>query len=165
MNPKACKHVKRTRDPRRFWYMIGALILALAGATGCSEPESQEKDGNIGLARQQLSGTGTLSVALPIDVVVTDVALASTGHVRVADRSKVLADAGPARLTSTGTGETNIGADAVVRDIASVGNVFLRERARVEGNVLTQGTIGTQNGVVVTGTRTEHATLTPFLWS
>ncbi len=62
----------------------------------------------------------------------------------------------PGIVGNAGLGLTEIGADALLGEVVSKADVFLRSRARIQGNVTTFGVINEQDGVVVTGSRRIH---------
>lgn len=84
----------------------------------------------------------------------------ATETLSIRDRAQVLPGTEPvAALINNGTSATEIGVDASVRDVLSIGNIALRDRARVEGVAQSAGTVTLGNGVVVTGGVTPGADL------
>ena len=81
-----------------------------------------------------------------------DYAVFSSDYTDLRDRSLVRGgNAGSARYTEAGC-------DAVLEgSLLSGGNVFLRERARIEGGVTAQEQIHKQNNIVISGEEREHA--------
>ena len=77
-----------------------------------------------------------------------------TQSVRIADRGDV-------RGSIVSLGTTEIGADAGVDSVASVGNVTLRNRAFVQGDVTSESSISLQQGATVGGSITEFASVAP----
>jgi hypothetical protein len=105
-----------------------------------------------------------LSIEVPLGAHLLELALDATESLTVGDGVLVQSTVTgtPADIASTGTLETNIGADAVIGgDVWSVGSVMLRERGTVQGDVTTEGTFGKQNVWTVLGAIHEGATLTP----
>jgi hypothetical protein len=84
--------------------------------------------------------------------------LYASSALSVDDRVTVVnADGSPAAVANSGTGQTNIGADAKVGIVTSVGPVLLRSRSTT-GTVTTNSTVSLQDGVTH-GTITEHASI------
>ncbi len=88
----------------------------------------------------------SFSVSLPTGLTPPQVGVHAQSGLRINDRGRP-----SGFLVNLGGIETNIGADAVVPSIWSVVNVVLRDRARVEGNVRTSGTVALSSGATVTG--------------
>jgi hypothetical protein len=86
------------------------------------------------------------------------------GNSLLIDDSVVVTSAqsgGSADLVNAGPAQTNIGSAASVSNVTSRGLITLRDRAHVNGNIVTsQASITKQNGIVITGTVTTKATLT-----
>ena len=80
----------------------------------------------------------------------------TTGSIILADRSRLLAPG-----CSGGT-FTEVGADSLIRTTTLLvdGNVALRSRARIEGDVEISGTVQRQDGTVITGTLLENIPVT-----
>jgi hypothetical protein len=141
-----------------------ALGSALSGAlaSACGSNEVKEPDEVVGSVQEAATITKDLTITLPIGAGLSEIALGSNDFVRIADRTKILAaSSGVGKIASTGAGLTTLWYDVRARDVVSVGDVVLRDRVRVDGSATSQGIITANNTVVITGTRTEHATLTP----
>jgi hypothetical protein len=81
-------------------------------------------------------------------------AVFATRTLTIDDRARVQDAAGlPSAVKNAGTtgGSTEIGSHADVGNLTSKPSVFLRDSARVDGSVVTTGTVTTQNNVVITG--------------
>lgn len=146
---------------------IGVASLVSVGATGvvfvgCSAREQREES-TIAVASQAVEGNAVnFSVAFPVGLTGLDLVLSADASLKIDDRVKTVTLSGaPAQIANTGTGQTEIGADAAVGSLTSQGNVFLRNRAKVLGNVRTGGVVSYQQGASITGRTEEHATLTP----
>jgi hypothetical protein len=76
------------------------------------------------------------------------------------DRSRIESSSGaPVQAFNQGSELFDVGVEARVGSITSKGSVTLRDRARVNGSILTGGTLTRLNQVTVSGTVTEHASL------
>lgn len=105
----------------------------------------------------------SFSVSLPRELSLDDTALGATSSLRIADRARVsTSEGGFAAIASTGTAETNIGVEAQTGNIASVGPVVLRDRARVTGQIASEATISLAAGAVVTGAQLAPRSQSPF---
>ena len=83
-----------------------------------------------------LAATSAVHVRLPSATSVANVVVAGTTSVTIRDG---VSFTGPNGLTVASLGSTDLGADSVTAgDVRSVGNVFLRERANVNGAVVSQ---------------------------
>jgi hypothetical protein len=97
--------------------------------------------------------------------------LLGANTVRVQDRVRLVNRGGGAgRIGNRGGSSTQVGVASRVGDIASVARVLLRDRAVVNGELVTGGLLERQSGVVITGAVLENQTvilpsLTPFLAS
>lgn len=97
------------------------------------------------------------------------VCLLGQNSVNVHDNVRLVRSGGGfGRIANRGTQVTEVGVASQVGDIASVSRVFLRDRSRVNGDVVSGNVIQTQNQVVITGTALQNQTvlvpsLTPFL--
>jgi hypothetical protein len=69
------------------------------------------------------------------------------------------ADGSPGQVLNSGNGQTHLGVSATSGAITSVASVDLANNARVTGNVTTAGTITAASTAIVTGTRTQHASV------
>ncbi|MBN2191981.1 MAG: hypothetical protein JW751_04135 [Polyangiaceae bacterium] len=105
---------------------------------------------------------------MPQGFATEDVALIANGTLRVNDRAEVVrASGGPAPVFNRGY--TEIGADARVGTVLTTGNVFLRERALITGDLISPWVPLQQNGVTVLGTTQTGAWVTeqwyPINWN
>lgn len=148
---------------QRFQYFARALcgsllaILLTACTAGSREPAEQ-----VSTASSALEGPQILAIALPRDVQLQNIALAGSVAVIVDDRGQVVPpQTGLVSLASSGSGQTNIGVEALVPGLSSVGPVFLRDRAHVTGSLTTGGVVTRQTSTIIDGALTEHAVLTP----
>ena len=119
--------------------------------------------GTGGAASQSLSDG--LSLSLPSGLYPQDVAVAALDAVKVGDRVRLIEpeeDEVPAALANAGQGLAYLGADSEVGSVFSVGDVELRNRALVEGDLSTAGTVSEQPDATITGDVTEGAELAPF---
>jgi hypothetical protein len=159
----------------RGWKSVGALcsiasVTCLAGCREQSEPGLAPAPGEVSTIRSALSSCDRqFTVSFPAGVTRDSVVLASTGSLTVRDGVLLNEPAGgSAAVSNNGATILEVGADARTGAISSVGSVVLRDRARVQGNIRTSGTVTRGSGVVVTGTTAQHAVLTPpttFQWS
>jgi hypothetical protein len=131
---------------------LGACAIVLSG---CSDVPTSD-DGALGEVQQALHTTVAFDIRLPNAIAPEEVTLAASRQLRVSDRAAVRSqfDDFFGTVVSTGSNQTELGADAVIGTLWSSANVFLRERARIEGHLRTQGNVTTQNNVVITGTTT-----------
>lgn len=73
----------------------------------------------------------------------------ATEKLTLADRVRTVGPGGPAPVMSSGSALTYVGTDTVVGSISSIGPVDLRDRARIEGQVVSAGSVMQRNAVVV----------------
>ena len=105
-------------------------------------------------AKDQAGNTSTATQALNVRT-----GLESSNSVTLDDRAQVRVSGGQfATIANSGHGLTT-GVQAQSGTIVSVGGVFLRDRAIVNGDVVTAGKLTSQNLYTVTGTITENATV------
>ncbi len=90
-----------------------------------------------------------VAISVPKGLVAGKVALSANGALDIADRAVVSAAGGV--IANAGSGQLTVGADARVGTVWSIGNVFLRERATVAGDVNLGGTLTQQNGITIQG--------------
>lgn len=120
------------------------LLLVLAAAIGCSKSDSTSE--RTGRAKQTVTTTFTFEVPLPDAMTFGPVALAASSSLKINDRAVVTG-----RVVNTGSVATDIGVDARTGEVTSIGNVNLRDRARVEGDVTTNGSVTLAGGATVQG--------------
>jgi hypothetical protein len=143
-----------------------ATMLAMVSATGCDRPgEPAEKSAEEVTVQQSaivVTGLGELTWSLPPYADPHNVPLVALNELKINDRAKTFTAAPerrPGPVASTGSVETNIGVDAVVGPMNSVASVFLRERARVAGDLTTASLLRRQTGTSIEGILREHATM------
>jgi hypothetical protein len=146
----------------RFHFGTKASCLFLASLlAACSQAENPRKSEALGSAAQAVTVIKSIKVELAPGAALGSVALGAADSLRVADRSFVKQGAGWPLLTNAGSTQTELGSDSQTGPFRSLASVSLRERARVNGDLTTGGTVTKQNGVVITGTELSHALLTP----
>ncbi len=144
--------------------LLGSLTLALVGCSGESEPPS-----GVGVSQRTQASQAALEVIeasfeLPVGITREAAVLASATTVTLADGVLVTAPSG-AHVVAVGSGRSEFGADATLGSssasvsIVSGGDLWLRERARINGNASLAGVMTRQNGTIVTGTLAQHAPL------
>jgi|GEM_PF-2651985 len=145
---------------------MGSLIAAGAAGVavhGCAGQERQEEATVSATSQAIEASTVAFKVAVPAGLTGLDVVLGASGSLKIADRVKTVTLSGsPAQVSNTGSGQSEVGVDAVVGSLTSQGGVFLRNRAKVQGNLRTGATVTTQQGATVTGRTEQRATLTPY---
>ena len=134
-----------------------ALAAVVFTAGGCG---SEQKGETLGQQAQALT-TYKLSIPLPPGVPLASIALGANGALRINDRAVTPSPPVAAGIVNLGATTSNIGADSRVGSVWSVPSVTLRNRARVEGDLRTGGTVIPNADSVVTGRTVEHAVLTP----
>jgi hypothetical protein len=103
------------------------------------------------------------------DTGLSQLCLLGQNSVNVNDNVRLVQSGGGfGRIGNGGSQVTEVGVTSQVGDIASVARVFLRDRSRVNGDVVSGNLIQKQNQVVITGAELENQTvtvpsLTPFL--
>lgn len=108
------------------------------------------------------TNTATVVMPFPSGLGFSSVAVAANGTILFGDRSTtVFGDGTPAPLANAGAALTDIGAHGHVGALTSIAPVTLRSSAVVNGDLRTSGLVTPQDGVVVTGTTTQNAVLTP----
>ncbi len=90
-----------------------------------------------------------IAISVPKGLVAGKVALSANGALDIADRAVVSGAGGV--IANAGSGQLTVGADARVGTVWSIGNVFLRERATVAGDVNLGGTLTQQNPITIQG--------------
>jgi MYXO-CTERM domain-containing protein len=102
-------------------------------------------------------GTNTTKAQQTVTVLI---AIQASQSFLVDDRAQLkTATGGFAAVLNAGSGATRLGIDAHTGSIQSLGGVSSFDRARVEGNIVTAGTYTPGNASVVTGTVTQHASV------
>jgi hypothetical protein len=113
---------------------------------------STDNAGNVEDTRLLTVPRSELSVALPGLPLFAQGTLAIDDDVRVVTSSNA-----PAPIANGGSGQTTIGVTADTGDVFSAGPVWLRDRSRVDGNVVTSEKVTFQNEVTVTGSVSQGA--------
>jgi hypothetical protein len=102
-----------------------------------------------GFGVKGLAATSTVHVKLPSLASAANTIVAGGTSVDVRDGVTL---SGPAGLTLTSLGSVELGADSVTAgDVRAVGNVFLRERAKIKGSLVSQTSYTHQNQWTVEG--------------
>ncbi|MBN2802507.1 MAG: hypothetical protein JXR91_05400, partial [Deltaproteobacteria bacterium] len=101
-----------------------------------------------------------LVINLPDNLMPQFVSLGANELLKINDRTEV--NNYVTSITSAGSDGVNLGVDSVVRDVVSLGNVFMRDRALVVGDVKTAGLLTVQDNYTVTGEVVESASVVPF---
>jgi RHS repeat-associated protein len=150
---------------RRLVAVFGTVVAVIAG--GCNE--GGQSDDAVEQRSAALATPRTISLPFPAGASRDAVVIGANGSLRLSDRVQTRRlDGSPAPVSNAGNTTTNIGADASIGTLTSIASVTLRERARVDGNLATSGTLIRQNGTTVTGSITQNAVLTPlnvFSWT
>lgn len=140
------------------WKFVVLGTSALLGAIACLESDLEP----VSETREAAEQSVTVTIRLPATLSPSSVVLAADGALRLADRVLIPASSsGPTAIANAGTTETNVGADARVRDVWSRASVVLRDRAQADGSVRSEGTVTRRSGATVTGAIVEQAVLTP----
>lgn len=104
-----------------------------------------------------------VSVAVPNGATLSTLALGTLGGpLRIEDRAAILTSGGGPAPVAAVLGPTEIGANARVGSVFSSGDVELRDRARVDGLLVTDGGVRLSKSSVVTGTISEHTPTRPL---
>jgi len=122
---------------------IGEHVLTLEGSDGL---ESREDTVSVEIVDADL---------LPVEAL----CILATERLEISDRAHVQTGATSTTVANAGTGQTTIGSDARAPHVWSRGNVFLRNRASVQGDVRTAGSVNSQHGAAVDGSIEEGATV------
>lgn len=146
-------HIEYSLDGQHFVTYSGPFLVA-QGAT--ISYRAKDRAGNLEL-------TQTFTVAGDPGGLAENGAAVFASNSLIIDDSVVIAGAttgGTADLVNAGLGQTTIGSAASVQNVISRGFVTLRDRAHVNGNIVTsKSTIGRQNGIVISGTVSTNASL------
>ncbi len=103
----------------------------------------------------QWSVTGPGGAVTADQMLYVSPAIQATQSFLVDDRASILnSPSGFGNVVNVGTGITQIGSHAVTGGIESVGAVDILHHAQVHGNVLSESTITTESGSIVSGTIT-----------
>jgi|GEM_PF-5901408 len=141
----------------------GALVLVTTTLLGLGACLDSEPSSPVARSSAALTPATQITIRLPATVAPAQVVLSADGALRVADRVAIQTNGSVATgLANAGATETTVGVSARVRDIWSVASVVLRDRARADGSVRSEGTVTPLGGAVVTGQTVQHATLSPL---
>lgn len=157
---------------------LGSACILLAIACGESTEEQEVAPRTV---PQQIAATAapapdapgetvvSVKLKLPASVPLDQVPIAVRDGVSIADRARVLTSTGRgAAIVNTGTAAIDVGTDALVGSMTSEGAVTLRDRSRVEGNILTASTVSRSSSAWVTGSvreKTPVGTYTEYGWT
>ncbi|HYO93624.1 MAG TPA: hypothetical protein VER33_03885 [Polyangiaceae bacterium] len=137
---------------------IGFVLALISQALGCAAVNDDQSETPVASSSQAL--VRAFEIRLPQPVPVDQVVLAANNTLNVGDTVKLLEPNGTrASASNAGTVGTNIGVTAEVRDLWSVANVTLRDRAHVYGSVRSQGSVVVQNQVIVDGSIQQNVAL------
>lgn len=94
----------------------------------------------------------TIALSVPEGGNLSEIAVMASNSLKLGDRVQVTSVQGaPTPVVNLGAQETEVGVEAVIGNLQSVGNVVLRDRATVAGFVQTSGILTIQNGATVEG--------------
>lgn len=120
--------------------VLGLVVVAL-GLVQCasSRDPSGETTARVNGA---LTGPKTFTIPLPPQVPLQAVAAGANDTLLLGDRTIIKKPSGEfATIANLGSAQTNLGTDTRTGNVWSVGKVVLRDRARVDGFVRSQGTV------------------------
>ncbi|MBN2193622.1 MAG: hypothetical protein JW751_12465 [Polyangiaceae bacterium] len=157
--------VRRGRIPRasreslvgRLWALRLAVLAVLIGACGDGGGPGDLPRTAAVSAALTVTSPELLTINYPAAVDIRTVPVLAKGTLRLNDRVSVVGS--PTTVVNIGTGETNIGADARVGNVQSLGRVVLRDRARASGAVVSASTVQLQNGASAAGGVTQNASI------
>jgi len=155
-------------DKRCGWPIGAGVVCGLAGIAsllaGCgANHEAPEELGTV----EEAVTLRSLTITVPVGKRASDVAASGSSTLKVSDRGAMRIEGGGFPLASSlGSGTLELGADSVAGSLIAKGPVFLRERARVNGDLIT-GAAKTAQGsrTVVTGTVSQFADVQAKTWS
>jgi|GEM_PF-1058200 len=158
---------RRSGNPVGHYALLSAFMLA----TGCATDEQPATETAVqsqaAIGESEVSPAFSMSIQLPAGADVQKVAVAGLNRVALADRVQVSNAVASTGSASSGA-VVETGTDSRTGPITSYGNVVLRDRARVTGDVTAAGAIQPGNSVVVSGAVTPNATLqavTTLAWN
>jgi|GEM_PF-2224547 len=147
----------------RRWSVLG--LFGCAALFGCQKTsvleqrnsEAADAEGEVRDSSQAVT-LPTVTVTLPPNGALGVTPLAANGTLVLKDRSSVKSPgAVNLPLYNAGTGTTEIGVGTTTASVTSKGSVFMRNNARVQGTLVTGGSLTKQAGAVVTLTTTQFA--------
>ncbi len=135
-----------------------AMVLAI-GLGGCG-PEASvgSLGGDPEAVREKLDAVtvdpaATFAVKLPTQVAVPDSVLTASGTINFNDRATVLSASGKGAISTTGTGRLTVGHDAKPRKVVANATATIRDRAKINGDLIVAGAATIGNQVQVFGTQ------------
>ncbi|MEY2931158.1 MAG: hypothetical protein RL033_1907 [Pseudomonadota bacterium] len=139
---------------------LGLLLLVGCGGMAADTELADELDDK---AQSLTSCQQTFSIELPPGMSASGVVLGATEALQLNDRVQLTAPAPLAAPTSSnlGTGALELGVDASAGSLFAQGAVQLRDRARVQGSITTEGLVTRGNGTTVSGTIRERTSVSP----
>ncbi len=145
---------------RRLRHWAALALLFAWGAPSLVACESPEASEVVQRTAQPLS---TYVISMPRGAGLGSFALVANGGLYVRDRAKLVdVEGAPAGAANAGLQETNVGVEASVGAISSAASVTLSDRAKVYGDITTQGSLQVGNSVLLGGVqRTNQTGLTP----
>lgn len=149
----------------RGWSVLG--LLGCASLFGCQKVSDAGRVGSDPLQEEgevrdssQAVTLPTVTVTLPPNGALGVTPVAANGTLALKDRSSVKSAANVnLPLYNAGNGTTEIGVGTTTASLTSKGSVFMRNNARVQGHLVTGGSLTKQAGAVVTLTTTQFATI------
>lgn len=148
------------------WFMPGQLgvLAVLTFAYSCANNDIRDDapSGKVtaAIGESDQSPSFSVSVPLPPNVDIQNVSIASSTSIRLPDRIKVAKATVSTTYASSGI-QVEVGTDTKIGPITSYGNVELRDRASITGDITAAGTVRTGNFVTVTGNVNQSAALAP----
>jgi hypothetical protein len=161
------QHIRQAQSQGPRFRSIGVMSVAAAlislGCAASGGDSGNPEDGRVAQAQAALVLPGqpvvlsvAYSVTVPADLTLSALAI-SGAQVDIGDRSTVRTPEGQyAAIGGPGPNPVTVGADAVTGRIVSKADVFLRDRARVEGALSTGGVLKKQTTYTLTGALLEH---------
>jgi Thrombospondin type 3 repeat len=154
----------------RFCALSSLLLVGCGGMAGEADIADEQLDNEQ--VTDELADKGqslapscqqTFSIRLPPGMSASGVALGATESLILNDRVQLTAPAPQAAPTSSnlGGGALELGVDASAGSLFAKGAVQLRDRARVQGSITTEGLVSRGNGATVTGTIRERTSVSP----
>lgn len=146
-------------------FLAGCAALACSGRDGAEAVNGQEEEA-AGVLEQALT-TRSLAITVPSGKRAKDVVASASATLKLSDRSALRISAGGFPFASAlGNSTLELGADAVSGSLTAKGAIFLRERARVNGDLVSGGAKTAQGSqTVVTGTVAQFANVSAKTWS
>jgi hypothetical protein len=142
--------------------VAAAVVLTLSGCGAHDDGETE----SVGSVAEAIT-TRSLTVTVPAGKRASDVVASGASSLKLDDRSALRVTGGSFPFSSSlGSATLEVGADAITGSLTAKGPVFLRERARVNGDLITGGAKTAQgNQTVVTGSVSQFAPVTSKTWT